>query len=417
MPFVRFAVPIALQALILFLLITAAARFCALLKGCYVLRRYGRAGTRDDGAVLLKSPLVPTVSTLVVAREFQPEIRDLVRRLLGLHFGQHEVVLVIDGPTDAQLATWVEEFHLVPSGRPHTGTVRGIYESREPLKMVAVDKQPGSAGEALNDGMNVAAGSVIALFASDSEIAPDCLLRLIRPMLEDPERTAAVLATAPGPASKSAFAAIETLRMWLVRCAAFSGWDMLVPVPGCATLLRREVIAQAGGFRSGAMELLVRLHGQARAKGRKFRVGFVPSPVAYLPPPRGLRVQRRRIADDQRAIARAISRHRIRALGWGLPGLLCSRLLAPLAETAAYVLTAFGLALHWIPPELAALALLATIGAGILISMAAVVLRELALVRGSGPAELRRLFFAAIPENLGYRQVRNLWLIADYFRA
>ena len=49
--------------------------------------------------------------------------------------------------------------------------------------------------------------------------------------------------------------------------------------------------------------------------------------------------------------------------------------------------------------------------------MAAVVLRELAEPSGIAPALLAALFLAAIPENLGYRQIRNLWMIAGFFGA
>jgi hypothetical protein len=65
----------------------------------------------------------------------------------------------------------------------------------------------------------------------------------------------------------------------------------------------------------------------------------------------------------------------------------------------------------------AALVLVTSIGAGIVISMAAVVLRELAEPSGMAPGALAALCLTAIPENLGYRQVRNLWLIAGYFGA
>jgi hypothetical protein len=44
--------------------------------------------------------------------------------------------------------------------------------------------------------------------------------------------------------------------------------------------------------------------------------------------------------------------------------------------------------------------------------MAAVVFRELTVYEGSDPGRLARLFFASVPENLGYRQLRNLWLLA-----
>jgi hypothetical protein len=53
---------------------------------------------------------------------------------------------------------------------------------------------------------------------------------------------------------------------------------------------------------------------------------------------------------------------------------------------------------------------------GIVVSMGAVVLRELAEHDGSDPGRLAGSFFAAIPENLGYRQLRNVWLIEGYFR-
>jgi hypothetical protein len=71
----------------------------------------------------------------------------------------------------------------------------------------------------------------------------------------------------------------------------------------------------------------------------------------------------------------------------------------------------------WIDPPLAGLVLLSTVGMGLVVSMAAVVLRELGEFRGSNPTRLAALFFATIPENLGYRQVRNLWLIAGLFQS
>jgi hypothetical protein len=51
------------------------------------------------------------------------------------------------------------------------------------------------------------------------------------------------------------------------------------------------------------------------------------------------------------------------------------------------------------------------------ISMAAIVLRELAEPSGMAPSRLAAPFLAAIPENLGYRQLRNLWMIGGYFGA
>jgi hypothetical protein len=54
---------------------------------------------------------------------------------------------------------------------------------------------------------------------------------------------------------------------------------------------------------------------------------------------------------------------------------------------------------------------------GMVQSLGAVVLREVAQPARSDPAQTTYLFLAAIPENLGYRQLRNLWLIADSSRS
>ena len=84
-------------------------------------------------------------------------------------------------------------------------------------------------------------------------------------------------------------------------------------------------------------------------------------------------------------------------------------------EMAAYALAAAGWWLGWIDSALAGVALLTTVGIGIVNSMGAVVLWQLTGDPDTSPERLATLFLAAIPENLGYRQVRNLWLIATAF--
>jgi hypothetical protein len=87
----------------------------------------------------------------------------------------------------------------------------------------------------------------------------------------------------------------------------------------------------------------------------------------------------------------------------------------PWLETAGYVLAIVGLLLRQIDLYTVLFFLLATIGMGIVVSMAAVVLRELA-ESNTGRKRMASLFIAAIAENLGYRQLRNLWLIAGFWK-
>ena len=181
-------------------------------------------------------------------------------------------------------------------------------------------------------------------------------------------------------------------------------------------LVKRDAVRSIGGFRGGPLELFLDLHAAARAQTSQWRIGFLASPVSFPPAASTWDSLRGQVKSDQQQLARALRR-----LGSGAGreffGLFCIRGLRPLLETAAYILAAAGWITGMVHPALAALALVTTIGAGMVISMAAVVLRELAGPSGMAPGPLGALFLTAIPENLGYRQMRNLWLIAGFFGA
>ena len=95
--------------------------FASLVKGSFVLRRMARSGRQNYSAVLLKSPMVPPVSTIAVPPDSSAESVLFARRLLELHFGRNEVVIVLDGPSQSELAVWSNEFKLCPSARAVIG--------------------------------------------------------------------------------------------------------------------------------------------------------------------------------------------------------------------------------------------------------------------------------------------------------
>ena len=261
-----------------------AGTFAILIKGCFVMRRQARNSSRDAGAALLKSAQTPMVSVITVARDASPESRAFVRRLIDLHSSRHEVILVLGGPSEQELEKWTEEFRLVATGA-------GNWVSLDPLHLTVVKTDAAEARSAYNAGLAIAAGSLIGIFDGAGDFVAEALLRLIPPMLQDPERVMAVCGISPLLGSGTLiqrFGALESLRLWMARCAAFAGWNMLVPVPGCCLIVRRDVIQQAGGFPALSvrrpavavpLELILHLHGRARAGGPPFRmvlVGGVP---------------------------------------------------------------------------------------------------------------------------------------------
>src|SRR5271169_1192679 len=92
------------QALAVLLFLLGIGAFRVLVQGCFALRRRARAGSPDYRAVLLKSALVPAVTTIAVPPDASPESRRFARRLLDLEFGRNEVVIVLDGPSETERA-------------------------------------------------------------------------------------------------------------------------------------------------------------------------------------------------------------------------------------------------------------------------------------------------------------------------
>ena len=295
--------------------------------------------------------------------------------------------------------------------------IRACYLSSDPIRMLVVEKDPGGVPDALNAGVNAAQYPVIGLVDGEADFIPEVLLRLIRPMLGDWDQTVAVCGVAPGPPAPGLvglIGAIESARLWLVRCAAFSAWNKLLPVPGACMLVKREAVCSVGGFRGGTTELFLDLHAANRANKSPWRIAFVASPVSFRPAAATWDDLRRQVKSDQRELTAAL-RDLGSGAGYEFFGLFCSRGLRPVLETAACVLAVAGWITGLIQPALAALVLVTSIGAGIVISVAAVVLRELAESSGMAPGSLAALCLTAIPENVGYRQIRNLWLIAGLF--
>src|ERR1035438_9847572 len=102
---------------------------------------------------------------------------------------------------------------------------------------------------------------------------------------------------------------------------------------------------------------------------------------------------------DQRELALAFRHRKSLAgpFGWRmLQDLYLDRSVRPKLETVAYVLTAAGLVMGWVDWKLAGFVLLSTAAMGMVQSLGAVVLRELAQPARSAPAQIASLFLAAI---------------------
>ena len=369
-----------------------------------------RANATDAGnRILLKSSLTPAVSVIAVPPDAAADSLLFVRRLLNLHYGQHEVLVVLNDPSEAELAVWKEEFRLKPSRRSpgtflKTAPVRNVFSSGGSDYLIVIAKSKGDLADSLNAGVNLATGPYVAVADSHTRFSESALLRLIRPVLRDPENiigacTWSSPSTAPGIAGR--VQTLEYLRTLLWRSGLLH-WNVCLPPPGSLVLLNRDTLAKARGFRAGL----------ARVKGRPHRIELVPDADTQplnLPARENLRERLRRDRSDARDVLRLFGSLFLNfgAIGWvAVPAMWFGQYLRPLLEGAGLVLALLALGLNRLEAAPACALLGLTFALRILASMTAVILNEAVERPDTTPGELAALFLSSIPECLGYRYAR-----------
>lgn len=419
--------------------------FLLMLIGYFALRQKSEAFNTREIDVLSKSPLLPSVSVLAPAYNEVATIRHSVRSMLRLRHPRHEVILINDGSADNTLKELIDEFRLyrssrIPWGSIPTAQVRAVYESRDPIPLLVIDKENGGKADALNCGINYARHDLFAAVDADSILEKDALLHLSRPFLENPAETMAaggIIRVANGCAVSGGavlaprvpknllarFQIVEYLRAFLAARVAMSHANTLLIISGAFGLFRRSVVAEMGGYRLDTvgedMELVVRLHHFRRQRRLPCRIVFLPDSVCWTEVPETRRILRRQRVRWQRGCFESILFHkrmaanpRFGAVGLlGLPYFILCEVLGPFVELTGYLATFTGLLFAWLSGGGALLFFAVSILFGLLMSVSSVLLEENTICKYPDPRDLLRLLLAAILENLGYRQLNLLWRV------
>ncbi len=366
----------------LVLSVSQAAELVILFKGAAFARRF-RSARPSGGDALLKSPLVPGVAVITVLRDASVESRRQVRSLLKLRSGDAEVIVVLDGPSEAGRTTWIEDFRLEPSPR-----AQGCYRSRDPISLLVVERERSGLAACLNTAVNLTQAPLVAVVDESAEVSEDALLRAMEHFLGGTGHTIALCAVglpAAVPGLPARLYRHEFLRTWLGRCA-LAARNSALPTPGSFTLFEREAVLRMGGFRRDALQMAVRLHQVLRAAGSSEQIRFLPLAVARPRVPsswKEFRAARARILSEER---RAVV----------VTGFVQRCYVQPIGGAALIILAAAGLGLGWMDPHLLAALVGATLGLRVLTAMTATLLAEFADPRETGAGDLVLLFLAAI---------------------
>jgi cellulose synthase/poly-beta-1,6-N-acetylglucosamine synthase-like glycosyltransferase len=135
--------------------------------------------------------------------------------------------------------------------------------------------------------------------------------------------------------------------------------------------------------------------------------------------PQSLKILSRQRRRWQRGTVESLWRHREMLFNprFGVVGMftfpyfVIFEMLGPAVEFLGYFLTILGLTFRIIAPWIALMFFVVSVMFGILLSTSGVVLEEFTICRYPSWKHSYRLFFSAIAENLGFRQLLTFWRI------
>lgn len=413
------------------------------------IRKYLQTADQFEAESVFSALDIP-ISLVIPAYNESASIVTSVKAMLQLEYPAFELVVVNDGSTDNTLEKLIEEFGMrrfpeAYRARVPCAAVRGVYRSMHFSNLRVVDKENGgSKADASNAGINACRYPLVCVVDADSVLQPDSLRRVVRPFLEDPTTVAVggTVRIANGCTVRRGFLekiglptsflplvqVVEYLRAFLFGRMGWSPINALLIISGAFGVFHKETLVEVGGYNPQAvgedMELVLRMHRLMKEKRRPYRITFVPDPVCWTDAPASLYDLKGQRVRWQHGLGQALFLNRSLmfnphggTVSWvSIPFYLVFELMGPVIEVAGYLFILTCAIMGWLawPESLLFLAL--AIGLGVLLSTSAIMLEELSFHMYPRTRDLMLLYFIAIIENFGFRQLTAIWRLQGLFR-
>ena len=418
----------------------------------------GRALRRTIPYELAFRPgVLPSVSVIAPAYNEEATIVESVTALLNLNYPVYEVIVVNDGSLDQTLNSLLEGFELERTGLVFdsslaTRTIRGVYRNPRIPGLTVIDKSNGGKADALNTGINAAAGEYFAAIDADSLLEPNALLYLALGMLDS---DVPVVATGGNVLPINGcrverghidrvelprrplvrFQMVEYLRAFMAGRTGWAGLDCLLIVSGAFGLFNKSEVEEAHGYLTASerfskdtvgedMELVIRLRRHLRDKGKQATVQYASEANCWTEVPDSLQILSAQRDRWQRGLidilmyhVKMLCRPRYGRVGFlALPYYYIFEFFGPWIEAKGYLVVVVGLVLGLVPVSVFVAAFVSAIVLGTLVSLASIL-----LVESGKPLFERRARFqiivATMLESFGYRQFVNWLRVRGYLSA
>jgi cellulose synthase/poly-beta-1,6-N-acetylglucosamine synthase-like glycosyltransferase len=411
------------------------------------MRRLGFAG-HDD---IFTNPLTPGVSVLVPAFNEELSIVESTHAMLAVKYPEFEVIVVDDGSTDGTFERMRRAFNLVeverviPDDVPTIGAIISTHAPAAGAPLLVVRKEnAGRRADALNVGINAARQPLVCMVDADSLLEEESLLRVVKPFIDDSRivATGGAIRAANGSTVERGRVLVPRMpRRWIERVQVLeylrsfllgrTGWSRLgalLIISGAFGVFRREVVVEVGGLDLQTLgedaELVTSIHRLSRDEKRDWRVGFVAEPVCWTEVPRDPGVLGRQRRRWSQGLAEILWKHRRMMLNprYGRIGMLTLpyyflfELIGPIVELTGIPIVILGLALGVVNPAFALLFAAVALGYGMFVSVSALAVEEFSFRRYPRWRDLAAALFAAVAENVGYRQMHAWWRLHGLWR-
>lgn len=387
--------------------------------------------------------LAPPITIVVPAHNEEKSIRAAVGKLLELDYPELEIVVVNDGSEDHTLEELQRAFQLRPVrtlyiSEVKSAPVRCLYRSETNRKLVVVDKESvGSKADAANAGLNAATSPYVCVVDADSVLEPDALLRIMLPVVQDPERVVAVggiVRVLNGSAfenghfrarlpkkSIEVIQVIEYLRAFLIGREAWAEGNMLMIISGAFGVFRTDLVRVVGGYRTHAIgediDLVARMHRYLLDLGVQYRISFVPDPVCWTEVPSDFESLGRQRARWHKGLMDVLwlnrdmlLRPRYGRIAWvALPYLWLFEMIAPLIEITGLATIVIAAILGSLSKGFFLQFLLFGYAFATIISVGSVLQEEITYRRYNDWKDVARLISYCVLEHFPYRQLHMIW--------
>ena len=324
------------------------------------------------------------VSVIIPAHNESACICDTVAALLKAEYPSLEIIVVDDGSTDGTSDLLTEHYDLKPSPYVYsaclkTQPVREYYKnSIGDKQLVLIQKENGGKADALNCGLNFSHNAYCVMVDADTQIRPDAIRIMAHHFMMD--RRTVVCAGAVGtllhcddlyrklsPVHKLLvmFQHMEYYRTFYMQRVLFNTINANVIVSGAFAMFDRQLVMQAGGYRTNTigedMELTMRLHAFCMSQHREYKIVYAPEARCDTQVPFRYRDYFRQRRRWHIGMIQSL-RHHLYMIGnryYGFVGTLSVlftliyELLAPTIEIAGVVLLVFSAMLDMLDPVFA----------------------------------------------------------------